>query len=153
MHSTGDERKNPTLEAKETHDSESKIITGFQNCESPYHYAGKFTKYRKEIFERDKELIKDQKGHESDSDIVENGCGNKSYSEPSPNEEYLVKFKSHGTKEIGSVHLKRRKTMTKHLDGLKHKQPEREGMTTRKLLAQGHMKHTSTSRKAGKSHQ
>ncbi|MBW0505578.1 hypothetical protein O181_045293 [Austropuccinia psidii MF-1] len=32
-HSTGDKRENQTLEAKETHDSESEIITGFHNCE------------------------------------------------------------------------------------------------------------------------
>ncbi|MBW0566331.1 hypothetical protein O181_106046 [Austropuccinia psidii MF-1] len=32
-HSTGDNRKNPTLEAKETHDSESELTTGFHNCE------------------------------------------------------------------------------------------------------------------------
>ncbi|MBW0524820.1 hypothetical protein O181_064535 [Austropuccinia psidii MF-1] len=30
-HSTGDNRENPTLEAKEAHDSESDITTGFQN--------------------------------------------------------------------------------------------------------------------------
>ncbi|MBW0582321.1 hypothetical protein O181_122036 [Austropuccinia psidii MF-1] len=32
-HSTGDNRDNPTLEAKETHDSDSEITTGFHNCE------------------------------------------------------------------------------------------------------------------------
>ncbi|MBW0506612.1 hypothetical protein O181_046327 [Austropuccinia psidii MF-1] len=32
-HCTGDNRENPTLEAKETHDSESDITTGFHNCE------------------------------------------------------------------------------------------------------------------------
>ncbi|MBW0536855.1 hypothetical protein O181_076570 [Austropuccinia psidii MF-1] len=87
------------------------------------------------------------------SDDVDNGCEDDSYIETNSNEEYLVEFKSHGRQEIGSVHLERRKPMTKHLDGLKHKLPDREGMTTRKLLAQGHMNHTSTSKKTGKSHQ
>ncbi|MBW0537392.1 hypothetical protein O181_077107 [Austropuccinia psidii MF-1] len=32
-HSTGDNRENPTMESKETHDSESEITTGFHNCE------------------------------------------------------------------------------------------------------------------------
>ncbi|MBW0528453.1 hypothetical protein O181_068168 [Austropuccinia psidii MF-1] len=152
-HSTGDNRENPTLEAKETHDSESEITIEFDNCESPNHYADNFPKNREEILEREKETRKDQEGHESDSDSVSDGCGNDSYSEPNPNEEYLVEFKSHGTKEIGSVHLKRRKPMTKHLDGLKHKPPDREDMTTIKLLAQGHMSHTSNLKKTGKSHQ
>ncbi|MBW0514485.1 hypothetical protein O181_054200 [Austropuccinia psidii MF-1] len=32
-HSTDDNRENPAMEAKEIHDSESKITTGFHNCE------------------------------------------------------------------------------------------------------------------------
>ncbi|MBW0555129.1 hypothetical protein O181_094844 [Austropuccinia psidii MF-1] len=32
-HSNGDKRHNPTLKAKETHDSDSKITTGLQSCE------------------------------------------------------------------------------------------------------------------------
>ncbi|MBW0546342.1 hypothetical protein O181_086057 [Austropuccinia psidii MF-1] len=32
-HSTGDNRENPTLEAKERYDSESEITTGFHNCQ------------------------------------------------------------------------------------------------------------------------
>ncbi|MBW0576779.1 hypothetical protein O181_116494 [Austropuccinia psidii MF-1] len=32
-HITGDKRENPTLEAKETNDSESEITTGSHNCE------------------------------------------------------------------------------------------------------------------------
>ncbi|MBW0586173.1 hypothetical protein O181_125888 [Austropuccinia psidii MF-1] len=151
-HSTGDNRENPTLEAKETHDSESEITTGFHNCESPNHYAENSPKDREEIFPREEETGKDQEGHESDSDSVGNGCGDNSYSEPNPHEEYLVEFKSHGIEEIGSVHSQRRKPMTKHLDGLKHKPPDREGMTTRKLLAQGQMNHANTSKKRGKSH-
>ncbi|MBW0485367.1 hypothetical protein O181_025082 [Austropuccinia psidii MF-1] len=75
------------------------------------------------------------------------------HSEPNPHEEYLGEFKNPGTEEIGSVHSKRRKPMTKHLDGLKNKPPDREGMTTRKLLAQGHMNPYNTSKKKGKSHQ
>ncbi|MBW0516438.1 hypothetical protein O181_056153 [Austropuccinia psidii MF-1] len=151
-HSTGDKRKNPTLEAKETHDSESEIKTGFKKCESPNHYAENSPKEREEIFAREEEKRKDQEGHESDSVSVWNGCGNNSDSETNHHEEYLVEFKNHGTKEIGSVQSKRRKPMTKHLDGLKHKPPDREGMPSRKLLAQGHMCHTDTSKKTGKSH-
>ncbi|MBW0521278.1 hypothetical protein O181_060993 [Austropuccinia psidii MF-1] len=143
-HSTGDNRENPTLEPKETHDSESEITTGFQNCESPNHNADNFPKDREEISARGEEIRKDQEGHESDSDSVGNDCGNNSYSEPNLNEEYLVEF-NHGTKEIGSFHFKRRKTMTKHLDGLKHKPPDRGSVTTRTLLDQGHMNHPSTS--------
>ncbi|MBW0546320.1 hypothetical protein O181_086035 [Austropuccinia psidii MF-1] len=152
-HTTGDNRENPTLESKETHDSESEIPTGFHNCELPNHYADNSPKDREEIFSRVEETTKDQEGHESDSDSVRNGCGNDSYSEPNPHEECLVEFKNHGTEEIVSVHSKRRKPMTKHLDGLKDKPPDREGVTTRKLLAQGHMSHTNTSKKTGKSHQ
>ncbi|MBW0556746.1 hypothetical protein O181_096461 [Austropuccinia psidii MF-1] len=138
-HSTGDKRENQTLEAKETHDSGSGISTGFHNCESPNHYAENSPKDREEIFSREEETRKDQEGDESNYNSVGNGCGNNSYSEPNPHEEYFVELKSHGTEEIGSVHSKRRKPMTKHLDGLKHKPPDREGITTRKLLAQGHM--------------
>ncbi|MBW0555543.1 hypothetical protein O181_095258 [Austropuccinia psidii MF-1] len=75
-HSTGDNMKNQILEAKETHDSEFAMTTGFHNCESPNQYA-----------------------------------------ENSP------------------------------------KPPDRKGMTTRNLLAQGHMNHTNTSKKTGRSHQ
>ncbi|MBW0532240.1 hypothetical protein O181_071955 [Austropuccinia psidii MF-1] len=124
-HSTGDNRENPTLEAKETHHSESEITTGFHSCESPNHYADNSPKEREEIFAREEETRNDQEGHESDSDSVGNGCAKNSYSEPNPHEEYLVEFKNHGTEEIGSVHSKRRKTMTKHLDGLNHKPPDR----------------------------
>ncbi|MBW0589052.1 hypothetical protein O181_128767 [Austropuccinia psidii MF-1] len=152
-HSTGDNRDNPTLEAKETHDSDSEITTGFHNCESHNHYAENSPKDREEIFAREEETTKDQEGHESDSDSVGNDCGNNSYSEPNPHEEYLVEFKSDVTKEIGLVHSRSRKPMTKHLDGLKHKPPDREGMTTRMLLAQGQMNHANTSKKRGKSHQ
>ncbi|MBW0519375.1 hypothetical protein O181_059090 [Austropuccinia psidii MF-1] len=74
-HSTGNNRENPTLEAKETHDSDSEITTGFCNRESPNHCADNFTKYREEIFAREKETRKDQEGHECDSDSVGNGCG------------------------------------------------------------------------------
>ncbi|MBW0495435.1 hypothetical protein O181_035150 [Austropuccinia psidii MF-1] len=129
----GDNRENPTLEAKETHDSESEITTGFYNCESPNHYAENSPKDREEILARKEQARKDQDGHESNSDSVGNGCGNNLYSETNPHEGYLVEFKNHGAEEIGSVHSKRRKPMTKRLDGLKHKPPDREGMTTRKL--------------------
>ncbi|MBW0586753.1 hypothetical protein O181_126468, partial [Austropuccinia psidii MF-1] len=152
-HSTGDDGENSTLQAKETHDSESEITTGFQNCESPNHYAENSPKDREEIFAREGETRKDQEGYESDSDSVGNGCGDKSYSEASPHEEYLVEFKNHERKEIGSVHSERRKQMTKHLDGLKHKPPDRGGMTTIKLLAQVQMNHANTSKRRGKSHQ
>ncbi|MBW0470132.1 hypothetical protein O181_009847, partial [Austropuccinia psidii MF-1] len=144
---------NPTLEAKETHDSDSEITTGFHNWESPNHYADNSPKGREEIFAREEETRKDQEGLEYDSDSVGNVCGNNSYSEPKPHEEYLVEFKNHRTEEIGSVHSQRRKPMTKHLDGLKHKPPDKEGMATRKLLAQGHMNHANTSKKRGNSHQ
>ncbi|MBW0536365.1 hypothetical protein O181_076080 [Austropuccinia psidii MF-1] len=96
IHSTGDNRENPTLEYKETYDLESEITTGSHNCESPNHYADNFPKDKEEIFEREKETRQDQVGHESDSDSVGNGCGNNSYSEPNPNGEYLVLFKNHG---------------------------------------------------------
>ncbi|MBW0569523.1 hypothetical protein O181_109238 [Austropuccinia psidii MF-1] len=152
-HSTGDNGENPTLEAKERHDSDSEIKTGFHKWESPNYYADNSTKDREEIFSREKETRKDQEGHEFDSDSVGNDCGNNSYSEPNPHEEYLVEFENHGAKEIGSVHSTRRKPMTKHLDGLKHKPPDREGMTTRKLLTQGQMNHANTCKKRGKSHQ
>ncbi|MBW0538894.1 hypothetical protein O181_078609 [Austropuccinia psidii MF-1] len=152
-HSTDYKRENTTLEAKETHDSESEITKGFHNCESPNQHAEDSPKDREEIFEREEETRKDQEGHESDSDSVRNGCGNNSYSEPNPHEEYLVEFKNHVREEISSVHSKRSKPMTKHLDGLKHKPPDREGTTTTKLLAQGHMNYTDTSKKTGKSHQ
>ncbi|MBW0581090.1 hypothetical protein O181_120805 [Austropuccinia psidii MF-1] len=149
-HSTGDTRANPTLEAKAAYDSESEITTGYPNCESPNHYAENSPKDRKEIFAREEEIRKDQKGPESDSDSVGNGCGDNSYSEHNPHEEYLVEFKNHGIEEIGSVHSQRRKPMTKNLDGLKHKPPDREGMATRNLLAQSHMKHSNTSKKRGR---
>ncbi|MBW0541514.1 hypothetical protein O181_081229, partial [Austropuccinia psidii MF-1] len=106
-----------------------------------------------EIFAREEETRKDKEGYEYDSDDVGNGCEDDSYSEPNAKEEYLGEFNNHGAKEIGSVHLKRRNPMTKHLDGLKHKPPDKEGITTRKLLAQGHMSHTSTSKKTGNSNQ
>ncbi|MBW0544121.1 hypothetical protein O181_083836 [Austropuccinia psidii MF-1] len=140
-HITGDNRENQTLEEKETHDSESDITTGSHYCESPNHYAENFPKDREDIFQREKDTRKDQEGHSSDSDSVGNGC------EPNPNVEYFVGSKNHGAKEIGSVHLKRRKPMTKNLDGLKHQPPDKEGMTTKTLLAQDHMNHTSTSKK------
>ncbi|MBW0575471.1 hypothetical protein O181_115186 [Austropuccinia psidii MF-1] len=105
------------------------------------------------MFSREEETREDQESHESDSDSVGNGCGYNSHSEPNPHEEYLVEFNNHGIEETGSVHSQRRNPMTKHLDGLKHKPPDREGMTTRKLLAQGHMNHANTSKKRGKSHQ
>ncbi|MBW0548727.1 hypothetical protein O181_088442 [Austropuccinia psidii MF-1] len=117
------------------------------------HSTDNSPKDREEIVSREEETRKDQEGHESDSDSVGKGCGNNSYSEPNPHEENLVEFKNHGTEETGSVNSKSRKPMTKQLDGLKHKPPEREGMTTIKLLAQGHMNHTNTSKKTGKSHQ
>ncbi|MBW0540779.1 hypothetical protein O181_080494 [Austropuccinia psidii MF-1] len=152
-HSAGYNRENPTLEATETHDSESKITKVFHNSESPNHCSEIFPKDREDIFAIEKETRKDQEGHQSDCDSVINGCGNNSYSRPNPNEEYFVEFKIHGTKELGSVHLKRRKPMAKHLDGLKCKPPDWGGMTTRKLLAEGHMNQTSTSKKTGNSHQ
>ncbi|MBW0584650.1 hypothetical protein O181_124365 [Austropuccinia psidii MF-1] len=62
-HSTGDNRENPTLEGKETHNSESEITKGFHNCESPNHYEVSFPKDREEIFSREKEKRKDQEGH------------------------------------------------------------------------------------------
>ncbi|MBW0561125.1 hypothetical protein O181_100840 [Austropuccinia psidii MF-1] len=127
--------------------------TGFHNCESPNHYSDNSPKYREEIVSREDEKRKDQEGHESESDSVGNDCGKNSYNKPNPHEEYLVEFKSYGTEEIGSIHSKKRKPMTKHLDGLEHKPPDREGMTTRNLLAQGHMNHTNTSKKTGNSHQ
>ncbi|MBW0489771.1 hypothetical protein O181_029486 [Austropuccinia psidii MF-1] len=126
---------------------------GFHNCESPNYYADNSPKDREEIVSREEEARKDQEGHESDSDSVGNGFGNNSYSEPNPHEEYLVEFKIHVTEGIGSVHSKIRKPMTKHLDGLKHKPPDREGMTTRNLLAQVHMNHANTSKKIAKFHQ
>ncbi|MBW0517669.1 hypothetical protein O181_057384 [Austropuccinia psidii MF-1] len=152
-HSTGDKRENPTLEAKETHDSDSEITTGSHNCEPNNHYSENFPRDREEILEREKTTRKDQEGHESDSDSFGDGFGNSLYSKPNPNDEYFVELKRHRRREIGLVHLKRRKPMNKHLDGLKHKTPDREGMTTSKLLAQGHMNHTSASTKSGKSHQ
>ncbi|MBW0493777.1 hypothetical protein O181_033492, partial [Austropuccinia psidii MF-1] len=152
-HSIGDQRDNPTLEAKETHDSDSEITTGFHNYELPNHKGENSPEDREEIFAREEETRKDQEGHEFDSDSVGNGCGDNSYSEPNPHEEYFVELKNHGAEEIGSVHLGRRKPMTKHLNGLKHKPPDREGMTTRSLFAQGHMSHTNTLYKTGKSHQ
>ncbi|MBW0585720.1 hypothetical protein O181_125435 [Austropuccinia psidii MF-1] len=54
-HSTGDNRENTTLEAKETHDSDSEITTGFHNWESPNQYADNSPKYREEIFAREEE--------------------------------------------------------------------------------------------------
>ncbi|MBW0503852.1 hypothetical protein O181_043567 [Austropuccinia psidii MF-1] len=89
-HSTGDNRENSTLEAKETHDSESEITTGFHNCESPNNYADSFLKDRKEISAREEEIRKDQEVHVSASDSVGKDCGNNSYSELNLNEEYLV---------------------------------------------------------------
>ncbi|MBW0543227.1 hypothetical protein O181_082942 [Austropuccinia psidii MF-1] len=70
-HITGDNRQNPTLEAKETHYSEYVITTGFHNCESPNSYADNFPKDREEIFARE-----DQEGHKYDSDSAGNGSGN-----------------------------------------------------------------------------
>ncbi|MBW0566087.1 hypothetical protein O181_105802 [Austropuccinia psidii MF-1] len=99
-HSTDDNRENPTLEAKETHDSESEITTGCQNCELPNHYTDNSPKDREEIFSREEETRKDQEGPESDSDSVGNGCGNNSYIEPNPHEEYLVEFQSHGIEKL-----------------------------------------------------
>ncbi|MBW0527268.1 hypothetical protein O181_066983 [Austropuccinia psidii MF-1] len=95
-HSTGDKRENTTLETIDTHYSESEITTGFHKCESPNHYADNSPKDMEEIFAREEETRKEQ-GHESDSVGVGNGCGNNSYSEPTPHEEYLVEFKNHGT--------------------------------------------------------
>ncbi|MBW0515670.1 hypothetical protein O181_055385 [Austropuccinia psidii MF-1] len=83
-HSSGDKREVPTLEAKKSHDSESEITTEFHNCQSPNHYAENSPKDREEIFAREEETRKDKEGHESDTDSVENGCGNNSYSEPNP---------------------------------------------------------------------
>ncbi|MBW0505462.1 hypothetical protein O181_045177 [Austropuccinia psidii MF-1] len=88
-HSNGDKTENPTLEAKETHDAESEITTGFNSCESPNHYSDNSPKDREEIFAREEVTRKDQERHESDPDSVGNGCGNNPYSEPSPHEEYL----------------------------------------------------------------
>ncbi|MBW0536913.1 hypothetical protein O181_076628 [Austropuccinia psidii MF-1] len=51
-HSAGDNRENPTLEDRETHDSECEITRGSHNCESPNHYVENFPKNREEIFER-----------------------------------------------------------------------------------------------------
>ncbi|MBW0544388.1 hypothetical protein O181_084103 [Austropuccinia psidii MF-1] len=120
---------------------------------NPMNLQTIFPKDRKEIFAREKEKRKDQQGDESDSDSVGNSCGNDSYSGLKPNEEYLVEFKNHGTKAIGSVIFRRRKPMTKHLDGFKNKPKHREGVTTRNLLVQGQMSRTSTSKKIGKSHE
>ncbi|MBW0579615.1 hypothetical protein O181_119330 [Austropuccinia psidii MF-1] len=89
-HSTHDNRENLTLEAKETHDSESEITTGFHNCESPNNYADNFLKDREEISAREEEIRKDQEVHESASDSLGKDCGNNSYSELNLNEEYLV---------------------------------------------------------------
>ncbi|MBW0509008.1 hypothetical protein O181_048723 [Austropuccinia psidii MF-1] len=147
--------KEPTLDEMSTTLQEVMIRTsiGFHNCESPNYYADNSPKDREEIFSREQETRKDQEGHEPDSDSVGNGCGNNPYSEPNPHEEHLVEFMNHGREEIGPVHSKRRKPMTKHPDGLKHKPPDSEVMTTRELLAQGHMSHTDTSKKTGQSHQ
>ncbi|MBW0530779.1 hypothetical protein O181_070494 [Austropuccinia psidii MF-1] len=108
-HSTADNREKPTLEAKEAHDSEYEITTRFHSFESPNHYAENPPKDREEIFASQEETRKDQECHESDSDSVGNGCGNNSYSESNPHEEYLVDFENHGTEKIGAVHSKRRK--------------------------------------------
>ncbi|MBW0567456.1 hypothetical protein O181_107171 [Austropuccinia psidii MF-1] len=62
-HSTGYKRENTTLQAKQTHDSESEITRGFHNCESPNHYAENSPKDREEIFAREEETRKDQEGH------------------------------------------------------------------------------------------
>ncbi|MBW0579938.1 hypothetical protein O181_119653 [Austropuccinia psidii MF-1] len=62
-HITGEKRDNPTLEAKETHDSDYEIATGFHNYESPKHYAENSPKDREEISAREEETRKDQEGH------------------------------------------------------------------------------------------
>ncbi|MBW0505727.1 hypothetical protein O181_045442 [Austropuccinia psidii MF-1] len=76
-HSTGDKRENPTLEAKEAHDSDFEITTGSHNYDSPNYYAENVPKDREKIFSREEDTRKDQDGHESDSDSVGNGCGDK----------------------------------------------------------------------------
>ncbi|MBW0518447.1 hypothetical protein O181_058162 [Austropuccinia psidii MF-1] len=86
-HSMGDNMENPTLEATETHDSDSEITKGFHNWESPNHYSDNSPKDREEIFARQEGTRKDKEGHESDSDSVGNGCGYNSYSEPNPHGE------------------------------------------------------------------
>ncbi|MBW0507838.1 hypothetical protein O181_047553 [Austropuccinia psidii MF-1] len=72
-HTTGDNRENPTLEAIETHDSESEITTGFHNWESPNHYADNSPKDREDMFFREEETREDQEAHEPDSDSLGNG--------------------------------------------------------------------------------
>ncbi|MBW0560679.1 hypothetical protein O181_100394 [Austropuccinia psidii MF-1] len=130
-HSTGDNRENSTPVAQKTHESDSEISTGFKSCESTNQYAERTPKHREEIFARKEE------SHESDSDSVVNGCGNESYSETSPNEEYLVDFKSHERNKTGSINLNKRKPMTKNLDGLKCKPPDSHRLPNGKLLSQG----------------
>ncbi|MBW0466925.1 hypothetical protein O181_006640 [Austropuccinia psidii MF-1] len=51
-HSTGDKIENPTLEAEETHDSESEMTKAFHNCGSPNTYANICPKDREDLFER-----------------------------------------------------------------------------------------------------
>ncbi|MBW0498720.1 hypothetical protein O181_038435 [Austropuccinia psidii MF-1] len=97
-YSTGNNRENPTLEAKQTHDSECEITTGFHSCESTNHYSDNLPKDSEEIFEREKETRKDQEGHEYESDSEGNCFLNNSYSEPNSNEEYFVDYKNHGAK-------------------------------------------------------
>ncbi|MBW0522492.1 hypothetical protein O181_062207 [Austropuccinia psidii MF-1] len=76
--------------------------------------------------------------------IVGDGCGDDSYSESNPIEQYLVEFEDNDTMEIGPVHSTR-KLVTRNLDGLKHKPPDRESISTRKMLLQGHMDHITPS--------
>ncbi|MBW0588210.1 hypothetical protein O181_127925 [Austropuccinia psidii MF-1] len=58
-------------------------------------------------------------------------------------------------RELSISSNRRRELMTKHLIGLKHKPPDRESMSTRKVLAQGNIDQTrpSTLQREGKSHQ
>ncbi|MBW0518820.1 hypothetical protein O181_058535 [Austropuccinia psidii MF-1] len=127
--STGDNRDNPTLEAKETHDSESEIATAFKNGESPNHYADNFPKGGKRYFQEE-QMRKYQEINESDSDRVGNGCVNDSYIEPNTND---------------SIYLNRRKLITKHLDSLRHKPPEKKSISTGELFSQGYMNHNRPS--------
>ncbi|MBW0539818.1 hypothetical protein O181_079533 [Austropuccinia psidii MF-1] len=74
--STGDNRENPNIEAKEAHDTEALRKTGIcHSCLSPNHYGETCHKDREEIFPREEETRKTPEGSKSDSNSVGNGCG------------------------------------------------------------------------------
>ncbi|MBW0494514.1 hypothetical protein O181_034229 [Austropuccinia psidii MF-1] len=143
------------MEAKEAHDTEALGKTGIcHSCVSPNHYGENCPKDREEIFPREEETRKTPEGSKSDSNSVGNGCGDDSYNEPNQNDQYLVLLEDHEIKGSGPFHSRRRKIITKNLDGLRHKPLKSECMSTRKLFTQGHIDHirTSSSQRIIKSH-